>query len=92
MSVLRCEAIKIYAGEKHAMLALKWTSPEFCILNISRRYFLFVIAACGTSLATVWKLGFDISKTHQPSGLILSGGEWHSISAVAECVQTLTEN
>jgi hypothetical protein len=72
MSVLRRQTIKMYPGEKHAMLALKWTFPELCILNNSRRYFLFEIAACGTSLAAVWKLGFAISKTHQPSGLILS--------------------
>lgn len=91
MSVLRREAIKMYAGEKHAMLALKWTSLELCILNNSRRYLLFEIAACGTSLAAVWKLGFDISKTDEPSGLILSDFEWHSLSAGAECVKTLKE-
>jgi len=47
MSVLRCEAIKMYAGEKHAMLALKWPSLKLCILNNSRRYFLLEIARAG---------------------------------------------
>ena len=37
----------MYAGEKHAMLALKWPSLELCILNNSRRYFLFEIARAG---------------------------------------------
>jgi hypothetical protein len=85
------------AGEKHAMLALKWTSAGLCTLNNSRRCLLFGIAACRTfgSMETrVRYLEKYTSSIKRPQTewqwvtVLDDCDDWHSASSGAECVQT----